>query len=76
MQKQKATKMDESPQSKKANKSKLNENDKKMILHKANLKKEDFKNFLNPKSNKTITEPTKDEKKDNIIKKKKFKRNT
>ena len=70
MQKQKYTKMDESPQSKKVNKSKLNENDKKMILHKANLKKEDFKNFLNPKSNKTITEPTKDEKKDNIIKKK------
>ena len=70
MKKPKSTKTHESPQSKTVTKSRLNENDKKMILHKASFKKEDFKNFLNPKSNKTITEPTKDEKKDNTIKKK------
>ena len=70
MKKSKSIKVSDSPQIKSNDKSHLNEIEKKIILKKASFKKEDNKKILNTKANTTLTDSSKDEKKETITKKK------
>jgi tRNA A-37 threonylcarbamoyl transferase component Bud32 len=73
MKKSKTLKVQDSPQIKKDNKSQLNEIDKKLILKTVSFKKDDNKKSLNTKANTTITDSSKEDKKESTIKKKKSK---
>jgi hypothetical protein len=73
MKKSKTLKVQDSPQIKKDNKSQLNEIDKKLILKTGSFKKDDNKKSLNTKANTTITDSSKEDKKESTIKKKKSK---
>ena len=55
--------------------SKLNENDKKKLFKRASLKKEDYKKLLNARSNATVSDFSKELKKDITLKKKNNKDN-
>ncbi len=75
MKKSKSIKVSNSPQIKSNDKSHLNEIEKKIILKKGSFKKEDNKKILNTKANTTLTDSSKDEKKETITKKKIIKEN-
>ena len=76
MKKSKSLKVEDIPQLKSDDKTQFNEIDKKLILKTGSFKKDDNKKSFNTKANTTITDSSKDEKKEIVIKRKKSKRKT